>query len=282
MKVSPLLFVLFAGLLYGSAGLAAGPQEGTFRLATFNIRTPIDKPPNAWTCRVDRVRALIQRHGFDVMGLQEATEKQIDDLLTEGWASVGVGRDDGKRGGEASCIFYKKDRFEVLDSDTFWLSETPDVPGSKSWDTACTRICTWARMTDRKTGKSFVYFNTHLDHVSATAKENGMALILKRIKAIDKGIPLLLTGDMNAGPDSKPIALAKAVLNDAKALSRTPHTGPFGTSNSFNFKKEKTLRIDYIFVSTGVNVLTHATLDDSEKELYPSDHFPVVAELLFE
>jgi endonuclease/exonuclease/phosphatase family metal-dependent hydrolase len=282
MKVSPLLFVLFTGLLYGSAGLAAGPQEGMFRLATFNIRTPIDKPPNAWTCRVDRVRALIQRHGFDVMGLQEATEKQIDDVLTEGWAYVGVGRDDGKRGGEASCIFYKKARFEVLDSGTFWLSETPEVVGSKSWDTACTRICTWARMTDRKTGKAFVYFNTHLDHVSPTAKENGMALILKRIQAIDKGIPVLLTGDMNSGPESKPIALAKAVLKDAKAISRTPHTGPFGTSNSFNFKKEKTGRIDYIFVSTGVSVLTHATLDDSENALYPSDHFPVVAELVFE
>ncbi len=282
MKVSPLLFVLFTGLLYGSAGLAAGPQEGTFRLATFNIRTPIDKPPNAWTCRVDRVRALIQRHGFDMMGLQEATEKQIDDLLTEGWAYVGVGRDDGKRGGEASCIFYKKARFEVLDSGTFWLSETPEVVGSKSWDTACPRICTWARMTDRKTGKSFVYFNTHLDHMSPAAREHGMALILKRIKAVDKGIPILLTGDMNAGPESKPIALAKEVLRDTCALSRTPHTGPVATINGFKFNKKATACIDYIFVSTGVNVLTHATLDDSENALYPSDHFPVVAELAFE
>ena len=282
MKVSPLLFVLLAGLLYGSAGSAAETQEGTFRLATFNIRTPIDKPPNAWTCRVDRVRALIQRHRFDVMGLQEATEKQIDDLLTEGWAYVGVGRDDGKRGGEASPIFYKKARFEVRDSGTFWLSETPEVPGSKSWDTACPRICTWARMTDRKTGKAFVYFNTHLDHISAAARENGMALILKRIKAIDKGIPILLTGDMNAGPDSKPIALAKDVLRDTCALSRTPHTGPVATINGFKFNKKATACIDYIFVSTGVSVLTHATLDDSENSLYPSDHFPVVAELVFE
>jgi endonuclease/exonuclease/phosphatase family metal-dependent hydrolase len=282
MKVSPLLFALFTGLLSGSAALAAEPQEGTFRLATFNIRTPIDKPPNAWTCRVDRVRALIQLHRFDLMGLQEATEKQIDDLLTEGWAYVGVGRDDGKRGGEASCIFYKKARFEVLESGTFWLSETPEVPGSKSWDTACTRICTWARMTDRKTGKAFVYFNTHLDHMSAAAREQGMALILKRIKAIDKVIPVLLTGDMNAGPDSKPIALAKEVLRDAFALSRTPHTGPVATINSFKFRKKATACIDYIFVSTGVSVLTHATLDDSEKELYPSDHFPVVADVLFE
>lgn len=276
------MMALMLGALSGISCVAAKPEEGAFRVATFNIRTPIDKPPNAWTCRVDRVRALIQRHGFDVMGLQEATAKQIDDLLTEGWAYVGVGRDDGKRGGEASCIFYKKARFDVLESGTFWLSETPDVPGSKSWDTACTRICTWARLKDRKTGKVFVYFNTHLDHVSPAAKENGMALILKRITAIEKGIPVLLTGDMNSGPESKPIALAKAVLKDAKAISRTPHAGPFGTSNSFNFKKEKTARIDYIFVSTGVSVLTHATLDDSENSLYPSDHFPVAADLLLE
>ena len=282
MKVSPLLFVLFTGLLYGSAGLAAGPQEGMFRLATFNIRTPIDKPPNAWTCRVDRVRALIQRHGFDLMGLQEATAKQIDDLLTDGWAYVGVGRDDGKRGGEASCIFYKKDRFDVRDSGTFWLSETPEVPGSKSWESACPRICTWSRLADRKSGKVFVHFNTHLDHMSPAARTNGMALILKRMPQITQGMPVLLTGDMNAVPESEPIRLALSVLRDSNALSRTPHTGPVATINGFKFHKKATGCIDYIFVSTGIRVLSHATLDDSENSLYPSDHFPVAADVVFE
>ena len=273
---------LMLGVLSGISCLAAKPEEGAFRVATFNIRTPIDKPPNAWTCRVDRVRALIQRHGFDLMGLQEATAKQIDDLLTDGWAYVGVGRDDGKRGGEASCIFYKKDRFDVRDSGTFWLSETPEVPGSKSWESACPRICTWSRLADRKSGKVFVHFNTHLDHMSPAARTNGMALILKRMPQITQGMPVLLTGDMNAVPESEPIRLALSVLRDSNALSRTPHTGPVATINGFKFHKKATGCIDYIFVSTGIRVLSHATLDDSENSLYPSDHFPVAADVVFE
>ena len=270
------------GVLCGVTCLAAKPEEGAFRVATFNIRTPIDKPPNAWTCRVDRVRALIQRHGFDLMGLQEATATQIDDLLTEGWAYVGVGRDDGKRGGEASCICYKKERFDVRDSGTFWLSETPEVPGSKAWEAGCPRICTWARMTDRKSGKVFVHFNTHLDHMSVAARTNGMALILKRMPQISQGMPVLLTGDMNAVPESEPIRLAMSVLRESGSLSRTPHTGPVATSNGFKFNRKATGLIDYIFVSTGIRVLTHATFDDSENALYPSDHFPVAADVVFE
>jgi endonuclease/exonuclease/phosphatase family metal-dependent hydrolase len=98
------------------------------------------------------VRQVIRDHRFDLIGLQEATAGQIDDLLTEDWAYVGAGRDDGKRGGEASCIFYRKARFAVRGSGTFWLSETPDTPGSKAWNTACPRVCTWARLADLKNG----------------------------------------------------------------------------------------------------------------------------------
>lgn len=279
MRVNGLSMALLSGFLYASACFSATTNEITFRVATFNIRTPIDKPPNAWTCRVDRVRALIQRHRFDIMGLQEATAPQIEDLSTEGWAYVGVCRDDGKRRGESSCIFYRKARFEVQESGTFWLSETPEIPGSKSWSTACTRICTWARFTDRKTGNKFVHFNTHMDHISAPAREKGMELILKRMKEIAPGVQSILTGDMNAGPDSKPIQLATSALRDSAAISQSPHTGPFATSNGFKFKRAPTACIDYIFVSTGITVLTHATLDDSENELYPSDHFPVAADL---
>ena len=282
MRINGLALVLLSGVLCANACFSATTNEATFRVATFNIRTPADKAPNAWTCRVERVRALIQRHGFDLMGLQEATAKQVDDLLTEGWAFVGAGRDDGKRGGEASCIFFRKARFEVQESGTFWLSETPEIPGSKSWNTACTRVCTWARLTDRKTGKNFVYFNTHLDHQSESAREKGMELILKRMKEIAIGVPSLLTGDMNAGPDSKPIQLATAVLRDSASISQSAHTGPFATFNGFKFKKAPTACIDYLFVSPGVTVLTHATLDDSENALYPSDHFPVAADLQLE
>ncbi len=264
------------------AGLLNVQENPPFRIATFNIRLPADKAPNAWTCRVDRVRALIRQRGFDLMGLQEATSNQVDDLLTEGWAYVGAGREDGKRGGEASCIFYKKDRFEMRDSGTFWLSETPEIPGSKSWEAACPRVCTWGRMKDRKTGREFVYFNTHLDHMSAAARENGMALILKRMPQLAQGRPVFLSGDMNAIPGTQPIRLAMAMLRDSAALSRTPHKGPVETYNGFKFDEKPKVRIDYIFVSGGIDVKTHTTLDDSQDKLYPSDHFPVAADVVIE
>jgi endonuclease/exonuclease/phosphatase family metal-dependent hydrolase len=267
---------------YFDAGLIAMETPAPFRVATFNIRCPIDKGENAWTCRVERVRALIKGHGFDLVGLQEATSNQIDDLLSEGWAYVGVGRDDGKRGGEASCIFYKKDRFEVRAADTFWLSETPSVPGSKSWNTGCTRVCTWARMADRKTGREFFFFNTHLDHMSKEAREKGMSLILARMTRLAQGRPVLLTGDMNATPGTEPIKRAAAVLYEAVKLTRTPHAGPVATSNGFKFDRVPTAEIDHIFVSGGVTVLTHATFDDSQNKLYPSDHFPVAADVVVE
>ena len=257
----------------------AGPS---FRIATYNLRCPVDPPPNAWSCRVDRVRGLIRDHGFDLIGCQEATSNQIDDLLTEGWATVGVGRDDGKRGGEASCVFYKKARFEVRDSGTFWLSETPSVPGSKSWNTACTRVCTWVKMADRETGREFMWFNTHLDHRSSLARENGMDLILERMRKIAQGRPVFLTGDMNATPETEPIRRACRVLRDSAELSLTPHTGPQKTFNGFKSDQDPAIQIDYIFVSAGIRVLNHATLADSQNRLYPSDHFPVTAEVALE
>ena len=267
---------------YLDAGLVSLEEPAPFRLATFNIRTPADTGANAWTSRAGRVRGLIARRGLDLIGLQEATSNQVDDLLTEGWAYVGAGRDDGKRGGEASCIFYRKARFEVRDSGTFWLSETPEVPGSKGWGAMCTRVCTWARIGDLKTGKEFVWFNTHLDHMSEPAREKGLALILSRVTRLAQGRPVFLTGDMNATPESAPVRQALAVLRDSASLSQTPHAGPEKTFNGFKFGKPPTARIDYIFVSAGIRVLAHATADDSQAGLYPSDHFPVVAEVVVE
>ncbi len=274
--------MVVAGMLAAVSCVSAIAENAPIRLATFNIRCPMDKTPNSWEERAARVNGLVAKHGFELIGLQEATARQIDDMLTPGWAYVGVGRDDGQGKGEFSCIFYKKERFEVRESGTFWLSETPDVPGSKSWKTECTRVCTWAHLRDRTTGKVFWFFNTHLDHRSAEARENGMALILKRIGMVEKGEPVILTGDMNAVPESEPIAKARAVLRDAASISQTPHKGPLATFNGFRVGQAHTAQIDYIFVSSGIGVRAHATLDDMVDGLYPSDHFPVMAELVLE
>lgn len=293
---------------YFDAGLLEVTERTPFRIATFNIRLPADKTPNSWEERAPKCRALVKRHGFDLMGLQEATWPQIQDLLQmPGWAFVGVCREDGKEKGEASCIFYRSDRFEVVRSGTFWLSETPEVPGSKSWNTACPRVCTWADMKDRRTGKTFVTFNTHLDHISQEARKNGMKLILERMARYAQGRPVFLTGDMNATPEKRPVdaaalladfksagpkdpqaeggpyAVATANLRDSFDITRTPHAGPVKTFSGFKFvERPEGQPIDYIFVSAGVDVRTHMTLNDSENQLYPSDHFPVCADVSLE
>ena len=267
---------------YFDAGLVEMRGNAPFRLATYNIRCPGDKGDNAWEKRAERVRALIRVHAFDLVGLQEATERQINELQTEGWAHAGVGRDDGNLKGEAACIFYRKDRFDLRGSGTFWLSEKPETPGSKSWGAACTRICTWARLSDGKTGREFFWFNTHLDHISAEAREKGVALVLARIVKMAQGRPVFLTGDFNAPPDSAPVKLAHGVLRDSLTVSQTPHKGPDKTFNGFKYGEPPTERIDYVFVSAGIRVLSHATLDDSQGQLYPSDHFPVVVDASIE
>ena len=152
--------------------------ESFLRLASYNIRTPCDKAPNVWASRQPRLLALLNRHDIAIAGLQEAMKMQIDGILSEGsWDYTGVAREDGVEKGEYSCIIYRKDRFICHGSKTFWLSETPDVAGSRSWETACTRICTWATFTDKKTGIDFTHFNTHLDHRSKLAQINGVKLI---------------------------------------------------------------------------------------------------------
>ncbi|MDR2849887.1 MAG: DUF4965 domain-containing protein, partial [Verrucomicrobiota bacterium] len=264
---------------YFDAGVVELDQSPSFRIATFNIRLIADKTPNSWEERAPKCRALIQKHGFELMGLQEAMWPQIQDLLKmEGWAFVGRCRDDGKEKGEASCIFYKTERFEVLKSGTFWLSETPEVVASKSWDTACTRVCTWADMKDLKSGKTFVYFNTHLDHISKEAREKGMRLILSRMAQYAQGRPVFLTGDMNAYPDSRPASadtalqdfknngpknpqgfgpysVAASNLRDSFDVTETPHTGPIKTFSGFKFVEHPEGQpIDYIFVSAGIDV----------------------------
>ena len=302
---------------YFDAGLVELSTPKAFRIATFNIRLagaslekPADRPPNSWTCRVDRVCGLIAKRGFDLVGLQEAQSNQIDDMLARlggTWAYVGVGREDGKRMGEHACIFYEKDRFDVAKSGTFWLSETPEAPGSKSWEAACPRVCTWAEMKDRLSGKSFVYFNTHLDHMSQAARKNGMGLILARMAQCAQGRPVFLTGDMNAMPEKRavdatavladfknagpkdpqaadgPYAVARSNLRDSFDITRTPHAGPIKTFSGFKFAEHPEGQpIDYIFVSAGIEVLSHATLNDSQDGLYPSDHFPVAADVVIE
>ena len=288
---------------YLDFGVYALPEPISFNLASFNIRVPCDTNEKAWTNRAPLCVKLIKRHGFDLMGVQEATPVQIKDLRDglPGWNHVGLGREKENKG-EATAIFFKTDRFELLGTDTFWLSETPTEPGSKSWDTACTRVCTWAYLRDKKSGKDFYFFNTHLDHISAEARIRGMALILERIKQIAQGKTVFLTGDMNAvvkdvdvgsrelvklagpaltdNPSLNPIFLAKAVLLDSFDITETPHAGPVNTFTGY--QNRSIAKIDYVFTTGNVRILSHKTCDDRFDKLHPSDHDAVVVKAVID
>jgi endonuclease/exonuclease/phosphatase family metal-dependent hydrolase len=268
-------------------GRAAGAPP--LRVMTFNLR--YDNPgdgANAWANRRDWVAALIRFHDADVVGVQEALASMLSDLDARlpGFARAGVGRADGRARGEFSAIIYRTDRLALLDSGTFWLSPTPEIAGSKGWDTAIERVATWARFRDRRTGCSHVHLNTHLDHMGEQARQEGARLIRRRLATLAGGLPVVMTGDLNSTPQSAPyrvltrdtIAGAIPPLTDAMGASRSGHYGPTSTWTAFR-AIEPGRRIDYVLVSAPTVVLSHGILSDSWDGRFPSDHLPVLASL---
>jgi endonuclease/exonuclease/phosphatase family metal-dependent hydrolase len=253
-------------------------------VAAYNLRMDTSSDGiNAWPNRKEDVKALVQYHEFDIIGTQEGFKHQLEGLLEiPGFAYIGGGRDDGKDAGEHSAIVYRKERFQVLDSGDFWLSETPDKPGL-GWDaTCCNRIASWAKFKDKQSRKQFYVFNVHFDHQGVVARRESAKLMQQKIKEIAQDKPVILTGDFNSTPETEQITLLSAFLNDAYTVSKMPPYGPVGTFNSFQFTAPYEKRIDYVFVSDHFEVRKYAALTDSKEQRYPSDHIPVVATVSFQ
>lgn len=258
------------------------------RVMSFNLRLDVASDgPNAWPYRKDWVAALIRFHGADVVGVQEALAHMLTDLDARlpGFARVGVGRADGRSGGEFSAILYRTDRLELIDSGTFWLSPTPEVPGSKGWDAAIERVATWGRFRDRRTGCTYVHLNTHFDHIGEQARQESARLIRQRLADLARGLPVLVTGDLNSEPSSvayrvftRDTIAGSMPLRDAFHVSKDAHYGPSSTWTAFR-AIEPGRRIDYVFVSEPIPVLQHGILTDRWDDRFPSDHLPVVAAL---
>ena len=253
------------------------------KIMTYNIRLDIASDgENAWPNRKDYFTSQVQFYSPEIFGVQEATPNQVTDIASglSGYNKFGVGREgDGK--GEACTIYYKKDRFQIQQSNTFWLSETPNVI-SKGWDAAYNRVCTYGLFRDLKTKKSFWVFNLHLDHVGNEARVKGVQLVLSKITAINsKKYPVFLMGDFNSEPNTPQILEVKKVMEDTRDVSIEKPFGPSGTFNDFKHDKPVTLLIDYIFVSknSGLKIRKHAVLSDSKDLKYPSDHLPVLIEV---
>ncbi|TNE73973.1 endonuclease/exonuclease/phosphatase family protein, partial [bacterium] len=262
-------------------------QDSAFTIATFNLRldTPRDSI-NQWNNRKQWVSETIQFYDFGIVGMQEVLHHQLIYLLDENktYKHIGVGRDDGKQAGEYSPIMYDASRFELLQSDTFWLSETPQNPGL-GWDAKYNRVVTWGKFKDVKTGKIFFVFNTHFDHIAETARRESAKLLHKRIVLIAGAYPVVVTGDFNATLDSEPMQMMlssanERVLKNTFDISNSPHFGPLGTFNGFAHKELSDKAIDHILVTDEIGVLRHATLSNTWDGRFASDHFAVMATIL--
>ena len=278
MKMKYVLFLLAVLNVYCS-------NAQNIKVMTYNIRLDVASDgENDWTHRKDFFASQIQFYEPDIFGVQEAKPNQVIDMSAAfpQYNYLGIGR-EGVGNGESSNIFYKKDRFKVLASNTFWLSETPDKI-SKGWDAAFNRVCTYALFKDLKTKTTFWVFNTHLDHVGELAKTNGILLILSKIAALNtKNYPVLFMGDFNSLPTDDRIKALKKEMNDTRDITETKPFGPSGTFNGFKHDEPVTSLIDYIFLSKNnkFKVKKHAVLSDSKDLKYPSDHLPVYVEISY-
>ena len=308
------LFLFIAGCSGTPSSAAANPV----RVGTFNVRlSPGDMgTPNAWSERKADMVAMLKGLDLDAGGLQEVCPDQaryLRDNMPD-YEFVGEHRGADRVSDEASPVFFRKSRFEAEKKGTFWLSETPDVPGVKGWGAACPRVCSYLVLRDKSTGRRFCFANTHTDHKSALAREKGMLLVIERMKEFGAGAPIVFTGDHNCRETEAPAIAVSGLLKNAIFETEAPPKGPWRTYNGWDWRENELMsadalklapevrnacpgspdgqsrgsgydlskdwpRIDYIYVSPGVRVLDYETVGETRPgtKLYPSDHFPIVA-----
>lgn len=271
-------------VLLASGFVLAEPKadDGTVRVMTFNLRGVNDPPPRDWKTRLPLVEHLLHKHDPDLLGVQEARWYQVRDLMRAlpdyGW--VGLGTQGGTRD-QFLSIFYRKQRFEVLDFDHFWLSDTPSLIGSATWGNRYVRMVTWAKFRDRRTGSVMYQANTHLDNMSADSRVKSARLILDRVREFQAGVPVVLTGDFNSAAGASPVY---SILTGADGFRDTWTTadrrGPlYRTENHWEPPHRNGKRIDWILTRGDVRT-TWTEIDPYRaKDVYPSDHDPVIAHL---
>ncbi len=253
--------------------------ENALRVMSFNIRC-LNVGTDSWEDRIGIVSQTMMDSEADSIGVQEATPEwmeTLDTTVAEKYAHVGVGRDDGDNEGEFSAIFYLKDKYDIVESGTFWLSETPEKP-SIGWDAACNRICTWARLKNKETGEEYVHMNSHFDHIGISARKNSVNLILDKAKAFGD-IPVVFTADMNVkeGSDNYLQFTQSGYFYDTKYLA--PDTMNYCTYHDTKPKMHKDDIIDYVMINDSFDALSYKVVTEGIDGRYVSDHFPVYADI---
>lgn len=259
------------------SAFAAGAQ---ITVATYNIRNSnAQDGPNSWEKRRDTLAALVRKINPDILGTQEVLKDQLK-YLTATFSNYGVygaGRNNGKHAGEHSALFYKKDKFEFIMGGNFWLSLTPDKPGSKSWDAAITRICSWVKLKDKSTGQPLLVFNTHFDHRGKEARRKSAALLRHMVDSLaSENIPVIITGDFNFGPeDTAYFVMSSKDSNNVELTDSYTAGGLTYTDCGFEVSSTACSRIDYIWHSKWFIHSAYKVWSDNNGTYYPSDHLPV-------
>jgi endonuclease/exonuclease/phosphatase family metal-dependent hydrolase len=279
-----LFYSIFVSLLI-AIGCSGHSDLNVIKAITLNVRYDNQRDSlNAWSNRASIVAGFIKNEKPDLFGMQEVMLNQyeyLDSVLTD-YSSVGVGRSDGVKGGEMNPVFFRKERFDMIRTKTFWLSETPEIAGSLAWGSSLPRIVTWMELVDKNTHKHLFYFNTHFAHDSDSARIMSSRLLLEKVDSIASRFLFIVTGDFNMLSTSKGYAIltgpAESVplMRDSFDISEKNPSGPMYTFNGFT-DKQGSGRIDYIFVRDGMKVLEHRTIVRKERRIYISDHWPVEA-----
>lgn len=272
--------VLFATFF----SIALFAQADTIKVMTYNIRCGYCEKPddiNNWAKRKFLVAYMIKTHDPDLIGLQEAEQFQILDLveMLDDYGWFGVGRDDGKLQGESAAILYKKDKFKLEKKNTLWLSETPNI-ASKGWDAALNRTVTIVKLKEINSSKEFYFFNTHFDHIGEAARTESSKLLVNQIEKL-KNYPVILTGDFNYTESAEGYRIITSSLHDAGKISKTKSTGGNISFNGFGKEIIPDNKIDFIFVNDKIEVLSHEIDTTTYNSLYPSDHYPVISVIKF-
>lgn len=271
-------------------GCANRSDKNMIKVITLNIRldTPRDSL-NAWPYRADFVCDYLTREKPDLLGMQEVLlhQFQVLDSVLVGYGSIGVGRTDGGKGGEMNPIFYNKDRFEMVRTKTFWLSETPDSAGSQAWGAGLPRIVTWVELVDKRSQKHLYFFNTHFAHDSEEARVNSAKLLIKSVDSITVDVPFVVTGDFNMNNQSEGYKVltrpfeSVPLFVDTYSISEREPQGLHYSYNAFKDEPGKEL-IDFIFVRKGMKVYTHDIPEVKDYNLFLSDHWPVISTISIE
>lgn len=263
----------------------SAPTSATLCVMSYNLRFANSNPSEAWSKRRPIMADLIRQWSPDVMGTQEGLYGQLKDLAADlpEYEWIGLGREGGSRG-EFMAVYFRSSRLEPMAYDHFWLSDTPQVIGSKTWGPNLPRMVTWIKFHDRTTDRDFYLFNTHFDHQVQVAREKSAELIRARIAELDPAVPVILTGDFNAAAEKNP---AYATLTADGFLTDTWNTAPerlgegIGTFNSFKGPQAGGPRIDWILTRGPVAAHKSEIVTFSRDARLPSDHFPVVTWLKF-